>query len=530
MNSRSRKHPSIANSNNFVSLSPLLTPLIRSAVVHDRAGADLHAMIPSVRTVLTLLSSILVASVRPEPVGPRAVAAATVIRIESIGYLPNAPKTAIACASSPTCKPARGPHPERSHSQSRTRQVEWYRQGATHRPGGIRAVRRHVPARLRGSARPGGIASCPVTCGRPWCASTRARTPARRHAPVLHAPAALRLQPDPARLGPQARRHHRRSPTRTGEFINVSGGWADAADYLQYVTTSATATYVMLSRVSRHPARVRRQVRRATGCPAPTASPTCSTRRGTASSGCSRMFPDDATMFNQLADDRDHTYLRPAHDRLRGLRLGQGEGAAGLSVYGQAAGSVQREESRDWLRVHRRQVRGDVRARRARLFATSDPAFARQLRDRALAAYAFGVKYPGQLPDRARPLALLLRRRELGGRHGARRRRAVCAHARAAVPARRARLRARGAGDAMDGRRHGASLRVVSRGSTTATTRSGAAATRGERAQMARYYAKGSSASSRARRRTAFASASRSSGARTTSCRRSRRRRSSIAA
>ena len=32
-------------------------------------------------------------------------------------------------------------------------------------------------------------------------------------------------------------------PTRSGEFIHVSGGWADAADYLQYVTTSATATY-----------------------------------------------------------------------------------------------------------------------------------------------------------------------------------------------------------------------------------------------------------------------------------------------
>jgi endoglucanase len=31
-------------------------------------------------------------------------------------------------------------------------------------------------------------------------------------------------------------------PTRTGEHINVSGGWADAADYLQYVATSATAT------------------------------------------------------------------------------------------------------------------------------------------------------------------------------------------------------------------------------------------------------------------------------------------------
>lgn len=29
---------------------------------------------------------------------------------------------------------------------------------------------------------------------------------------------------------------------RAGEFINVSGGWADASDYLQYVTTSAYAT------------------------------------------------------------------------------------------------------------------------------------------------------------------------------------------------------------------------------------------------------------------------------------------------
>src|SRR5690606_21349215 len=32
-----------------------------------------------------------------------------------------------------------------------------------------------------------------------------------------------------------------------GTFIPVSGGWADAADYLQYVTTSAHATVVMLA-------------------------------------------------------------------------------------------------------------------------------------------------------------------------------------------------------------------------------------------------------------------------------------------
>ena len=35
-------------------------------------------------------------------------------------------------------------------------------------------------------------------------------------------------------------------PTRSGEKIDVTGGWHDATDYLQYLTTSATTTYHML--------------------------------------------------------------------------------------------------------------------------------------------------------------------------------------------------------------------------------------------------------------------------------------------
>ena len=35
-------------------------------------------------------------------------------------------------------------------------------------------------------------------------------------------------------------------PTRNGEKIDVRGGWHDATDYLQYQTTSATATYHMM--------------------------------------------------------------------------------------------------------------------------------------------------------------------------------------------------------------------------------------------------------------------------------------------
>src|SRR5690606_38347209 len=33
---------------------------------------------------------------------------------------------------------------------------------------------------------------------------------------------------------------------KAGAFMPVAGGWADAADYLQYVTTSANATFVVL--------------------------------------------------------------------------------------------------------------------------------------------------------------------------------------------------------------------------------------------------------------------------------------------
>jgi len=42
-------------------------------------------------------------------------------------------------------------------------------------------------------------------------------------------------------------------PTRTGEKIDVTGGWHDASDYLQYVTTSANATYQMLFAYQQNP-------------------------------------------------------------------------------------------------------------------------------------------------------------------------------------------------------------------------------------------------------------------------------------
>src|SRR5205807_1662721 len=53
--------------------------------------------------------------------------------------------------------------------------------------------------------------------------------------------------------------HHRSDgvlvdhPTRSGEFIPVSGGWADASDYLQYGATTAHATTMLLLAYRDHP-------------------------------------------------------------------------------------------------------------------------------------------------------------------------------------------------------------------------------------------------------------------------------------
>lgn len=45
-------------------------------------------------------------------------------------------------------------------------------------------------------------------------------------------------------------------PTKTGQRIDVTGGWHDVADCLQYTTTSANAIYQMISCIPTEPWRL----------------------------------------------------------------------------------------------------------------------------------------------------------------------------------------------------------------------------------------------------------------------------------
>jgi hypothetical protein len=91
------------------------------------------------------------------------------------------------------------------------------------------------------------------------------------------------------------------------KFVNVSGGWADASDYLQYVTTSANATYMMLLAYRDHPEAFDDQFDRR-GAIGKNGIPDVLDEARHGLEWLVRMF-SDGELYNQLGDDRDHTYF-----------------------------------------------------------------------------------------------------------------------------------------------------------------------------------------------------------------------------
>jgi endoglucanase len=161
------------------------------------------------------------------------------------------------------------------------------------------------------------------------------------------------------------------------KFQPVSGGWADASDYLQYVATSATATYHMLLAARDHPK---------AGEPA-----IAEARHGL--EWLLRMFPNDTEMYNQLADDRDHTYFDlPASDS---SDYGWGKGME-RPVYpctGRPQGLF-KNKNRSTGYASTAGKFASAFALASRTFAKND-SLSRLYRHKAVAAYALGKQYPG---------------------------------------------------------------------------------------------------------------------------------------
>ncbi len=112
-------------------------------------------------------------------------------------------------------------------------------------------------------------------------------------------------------------------PDKSGERINVTGGWHDASDYLQYTTTSANAIYQLLFAYQQNPS-VYSDKYGANGRLGANGVPDILDEARWGLEWLLKMNPAENEMYNQIADDRDHSGMRlPTNDTLGGYGLGK---------------------------------------------------------------------------------------------------------------------------------------------------------------------------------------------------------------
>jgi len=98
-------------------------------------------------------------------------------------------------------------------------------------------------------------------------------------------------------------------PEPDGTPIDVTGGWHDAADYLQYVTTSANATFNLLFAWQENPTAFKDE-HLANGLPGKNGIPDVLDEARWGLDWLLKMHPRPDYLFNQIADDRDHAGFR----------------------------------------------------------------------------------------------------------------------------------------------------------------------------------------------------------------------------
>jgi hypothetical protein len=177
------------------------------------------------------------------------------------------------------------------------------------------------------------------------------------------------------------------------KFQPVSGGWADASDYLQYVATSATATYHMLLAFRDHPTAFTDHFA-ANGLAGTNrvADVLDEARHGI--EWLKRMFPSDTELYNQLGDDRDHTYFDLPTTDSADYGWGKGKERPVYPCTGRPQGIFQYKNRSTGVASTAGKY-ASAFALASRVFAKPDPALARDLRRRAEAAYGLGRRLPG---------------------------------------------------------------------------------------------------------------------------------------
>lgn len=180
-------------------------------------------------------------------------------------------------------------------------------------------------------------------------------------------------------------------PARTGEIIDVKGGWHDASDYLQYVTTTANAVYELLYAYSRNP-EVYGDEFNSSGDKGKNGIPDILDQAKWGLNWLMKMNPGKGEMYNQVADDRDH----------RGFRLPNKDSASyGNGLYrpvyfitGKPQGLAKFKNRTEGVSSTAGKY-SSAFALGAEIFKKIDPLLAEKLMAKAKDAFEFGLTDPG---------------------------------------------------------------------------------------------------------------------------------------
>jgi hypothetical protein len=183
------------------------------------------------------------------------------------------------------------------------------------------------------------------------------------------------------------------SGDRDGEHVDVRGGWHDASDFLQYLTTSANTVYQLLFGYKMNPEGWADQYD-ASGRIGANGIPDVLDEARHGLEWMLLMNPEPGMYLNQIADDRDHLYAAlPAGDDVD-YGFGKGLDRPVYPCSGKPYGLKGNINDSKGLASSVAKFASSF-GLGAELFKDIDPAFANLLAERSAAAYPIAAANPG---------------------------------------------------------------------------------------------------------------------------------------
>jgi len=175
--------------------------------------------------------------------------------------------------------------------------------------------------------------------------------------------------------------------------INVSGGWHDASDYLQYATTSANATYHLLAAYRDFP-EVFTDFYQANGLSGSNGKADVLDEAKWGLNWLLKMHPRPDWLFNQLADDRDHAGMRlPTEDKID-YGVGKGKGRPVYFATGKPQGLGKYKNRSEGVASTAGKF-ASAFALAAQEYKGVDDSLVNLYKQKALSAYKLGLDKPG---------------------------------------------------------------------------------------------------------------------------------------